>query len=64
MFVSCGAGGEAAQNVNYGGSRASLQSQAFVELRLGSISLSGWLREMLIAQRDGATAASMISIRW
>ncbi len=43
------------QNHNYQSSRAPLQPQAFLELPLGSISPSGWLREILTAQRDGAT---------
>ena len=43
------------QKTNYPGNRAPLQKEAFIELPLGSITPSGWLREMLISQKNGAT---------
>lgn len=42
-------------NVNYANNAAPLHPNRFIELPLGSISAEGWLREMLIRQKDGAT---------
>lgn len=40
---------------NYGISRAPLWQNDYVELPLGAIKPQGWLREMLIRQKNGAT---------
>jgi DUF1680 family protein len=41
--------------VNYVYSRAPLQTNQYIELPLGAISPEGWLKEMLIRQKNGAT---------
>lgn len=40
---------------NYTASRAPLRQNPYLELPLGAIKPQGWLREMLIKQKDGAT---------
>ncbi|SEA02013.1 beta-L-arabinofuranosidase domain-containing protein [Pedobacter hartonius] len=40
---------------NYAGSRAPLRQNPYIELPLGAIKPQGWLREMLIRQKNGAT---------
>ncbi|MBE0654818.1 MAG: glycoside hydrolase family 127 protein [Bacteroidales bacterium] len=41
--------------MNYQGNRAPLRENPFIELPLGSVKAKGWLEEMLIRQKDGAT---------
>ena len=52
-LVACS--GAEQQKPNYQGNRLPLQQEAFMELPLGSITPAGWLREMLISQKNGAT---------
>lgn len=40
---------------NYLGNRAPLRSNPYIELPLGSIAPQGWLKEMLLRQKTGAT---------
>ncbi|WP_345211327.1 beta-L-arabinofuranosidase domain-containing protein [Mucilaginibacter gynuensis] len=40
---------------NYTGSRAPLRQNPFIELPLGAIKPQGWLKEMLVRQKNGAT---------
>jgi DUF1680 family protein len=42
-------------SANYTGNRAPLQQNRFLELPLGAIQPKGWLREMLIRQKNGST---------
>ncbi|MBD2753049.1 beta-L-arabinofuranosidase domain-containing protein [Spirosoma validum] len=43
------------QPVTYAGSRAPLRPNPYIELPLGAIKPQGWLKEMLIRQKNGAT---------
>lgn len=43
------------QPVAYTGSRAPLRQNPYIELPLGAIKPQGWLKEMLIRQKNGAT---------
>ncbi|MFV0397154.1 MAG: hypothetical protein ACK5JU_03955, partial [Bacteroidales bacterium] len=40
---------------NYVNNRAPLVQKPYIQLPLGAIRANGWLEEMLIRQRDGAT---------
>jgi len=40
---------------NYVGSRAPLRQNPYIELPIGAIKPQGWLREMLVRQKNGAT---------
>src|ERR1700733_13118394 len=40
---------------NYVSNRAPLRQNPFIELPLGAIKAKGWLKEMLVRQRNGAT---------
>ncbi|MBS1503112.1 MAG: glycoside hydrolase family 127 protein, partial [Bacteroidetes bacterium] len=42
-------------NENYAGNRAPLRTSPCIELPLGAIKPEGWLKEMLIRQKNGAT---------
>lgn len=44
-----------AQRSNYPLAKAPLKQNPFIELPLGAIKPAGWLKEMLIRQRDGST---------
>ena len=44
-----------AQSVSYTGNRAPLRPNPYTELPLGAIKPQGWLKEMLIRQKNGAT---------
>ena len=44
-----------AQNKSYINSRAPLRPNPYIELPLGAIRPEGWLREMLVRQKNGAT---------
>lgn len=44
-----------ASNVNYRNNRLPLRPNPYIELPLGAIKPDGWLKEMLIRQKDGAT---------
>lgn len=57
LFVSFNAHGqgEASFTGNYTGNRAPLRQNPFIELPLGSIKPQGWLKEMLVRQKNGAT---------
>ena len=54
LFAGC-SGNKQSADANYMTNRAPLQTEAFIELPLGSITPRGWLREMLLSQRNGAT---------
>ena len=43
------------QTTNYSNNRFPLIQKPFIELPLGSIKPKGWLQEMLIRQKNGAT---------
>ena len=43
------------QPLTYAGSRAPLRQNPYIELPLGAIKPQGWLKEMLIRQKNGAT---------
>jgi hypothetical protein len=40
---------------NYTGAKAPLRQNPYIELPLGAIKPQGWLRQMLIKQKEGAT---------
>jgi DUF1680 family protein len=42
-------------NLNYIANRAPLRANPFIELPLGAIKPQGWLKEMLVRQKNGAT---------
>ncbi|TSD66090.1 hypothetical protein FFF34_001430 [Inquilinus sp. KBS0705] len=44
-----------AQNTNYATAKAPLRQNPYIELPLGAIKPEGWLKEMLIRQKTGAT---------
>jgi len=46
---------QGSQSANYVYSRAPLRQNPYIELPLGAIKPEGWLREMLIRQKNGAT---------
>ncbi len=54
LFAGC-CQDESQQNSNYRNNVSPLRANSFIELPLGSISADGWLKEMLIRQKDGAT---------
>ncbi|GAB3936853.1 beta-L-arabinofuranosidase domain-containing protein [Mucilaginibacter myungsuensis] len=45
----------AQEKANYIGNRAPLRENPYIELPIGAIKPQGWLREMLVRQRNGAT---------
>jgi DUF1680 family protein len=57
--LACNATGQAVSNAalagNYISNRAPLRSNPYIQLPLGAIKPQGWLREMLIRQKNGAT---------
>jgi DUF1680 family protein len=46
---------EAGMNSNYVNNRLPLKENSYIELPLGSIKAEGWLKEMLLRQKDGST---------
>jgi len=48
-------GQDVSVKTNYVNSRAPLRQNAYLELPLGAIKPQGWLREMLVRQKNGAT---------
>lgn len=44
-----------ASSINYTGNRLPLRQNPYLELPLGAIQPEGWLKEMLVRQRNGAT---------
>jgi hypothetical protein len=55
MLNVCGQTANKYMVQNYAGNRAPLRQNPYMELPLGAIRPQGWLREMLVRQKDGAT---------
>ena len=55
LLLLCGFSSDATGNTNGSTVRTQLHQNRFIELPLGSISADGWLKEMLLRQKSGAT---------
>ena len=54
-FICINSFGQGSQSVSYVYGRAPLRQNPYIELPLGAVKPEGWLREMLIRQKNGAT---------
>ncbi|MBS1523219.1 MAG: glycoside hydrolase family 127 protein [Bacteroidetes bacterium] len=54
-FICINSFAQGSQSANYVYGRAPLRQNPYIELPLGAIKPEGWLREMLIRQKNGAT---------
>jgi len=54
-FICIDSFAQGSQSANYVYGRAPLRQNPYIELPLGAIKPEGWLREMLIRQKNGAT---------
>ncbi|HTK20474.1 MAG TPA: beta-L-arabinofuranosidase domain-containing protein [Mucilaginibacter sp.] len=54
-FICINSFAQGSQSANYVYGRAPLRQNPYIELPLGAIKPEGWLREMLVRQKDGAT---------